>query len=80
MSLWLRGRSVSVFGLVWLREYHPSPGTTGSLLTHSWGNQPRGLPTSTKLIEGGYFRGFSLHDAASSNHVVPVWPSFSCLG
>jgi hypothetical protein len=65
-----------VFGLGWLREYHPRPGTPEFGLAHCWSSPPRGLLTRAGRVEGGFLRGFSLHDAAASNHVVPAWAKF----
>jgi hypothetical protein len=69
-----------VFGLGWLRKYHRRPGMTGFVLAHCWGSPPPGLPTRARWIEGGFFRGLSLHDAAPSNHLVPAWAQFLLFG
>jgi hypothetical protein len=69
-----------VFRLGWQGEYHRRPGTTGFGLAHCWNSPPRGLPTPARWIEGGFLRGFSLNDAAASNHVVPAWAQILLFG
>jgi hypothetical protein len=69
-----------VFGLGWLGEYRRRPGTTGFGLAHYWRSPPRGLPIRARWNEGGFIPGFSLHDAAASNHVAPAWAQFLLFG
>jgi hypothetical protein len=69
-----------VFGLGWPGEYHRRPGATVFGLAHCWSNPPPGLPTRDRWIGSGFHRGFSLHDAAASNHMVPAWAQFLLLG
>jgi hypothetical protein len=80
LTLWLGRRRVGVFGLGWLAEYHRRRGTTGFGLAHWWRRPPRGLPNRARWTEGGFLRGFSLNDAATSNHVVPAWAKFLLFG
>jgi hypothetical protein len=72
-----------VFGLGWLGEYHRRPGTTGFGMAHCWGSPPPGLPNRARWIEGGFFRGFSLHDAAGlgagrHEETPSLWPRSPC--